>query len=92
MKQDEFDFSAPPPVMFPTHRVRKTITHVGSERRRQHVYIRMTERVRRQYNSVIGGFKHFMGAGATGADVFERYALPAMQEALKALAAGGQTT
>lgn len=86
MSANEFDFSAPTPVMFPTHRVRKTITHVGSERRRQHVYIRMTEGIRRQYNSVIGGFKHFLGADATGADVFERYALPAMQEALKRLA------
>ena len=91
MSQDEFDFSAPPPVMFQAHRVRKTITHKGSERRRQHVYLRLTDEARREYNRCIGGFKHFLGADTNGAVVFERYGLPAMMEALKALAARGQT-
>jgi len=86
MSQGEFDFSAPAPVMYPEHRVRKTIGHGGSERRRQHVYIRMTEAKRREYNQVVGGFKHFLGPNSTGADVFEKYGLPAMKEALKRLA------
>ena len=47
--------------LYPEHRVRKTIGHCGSVSRRQHVYIRMTDEKRREYNQVIGGFKHFLG-------------------------------
>lgn len=86
MSQGEFDFTAPAPVMYPEHRVRKTGGHGGSKRRRQHVYIRMTEAKRREYNQVVGGFKHFLGPESTGADVFEKYGLPAMKEALRRLA------
>ena len=34
----------------------------------------------------MGGFKHFLGPNATGADVFEKYGIPAMAAALKELA------
>lgn len=67
-------------------KVRKTITHKGSERRRQHVYFRLTEAERKVYNQVMGGFKHFLGPTATGAEVFAKYGLPAMKKALKDIA------
>lgn len=86
MTQGEFDFTAPAPVLYPEHRVRKTGGHSRSASRPQHVYIRLTERDRRRVNQIVGGFKHFLGPNATVADVFEKYALPAMAEALGRLA------
>lgn len=68
-------------------RVRTTIHHTGSLSRPQHVYVRCTDRVRARYNSCMGGFKHFAGAHLTGAELFERYGLPAMEAALKQLIA-----
>lgn len=72
--------------LYPEHRVRKTVEHCGSASRRQHVYIRLTDEKRREYNQIVGGFKHFLGPNATGADVFEKYGIPAMKAALKTLA------
>jgi hypothetical protein len=46
----------------------------------------MTEADRSAYNQIVGGFKHFMGAEATGADIFSQYGIPAMKAALKKLA------
>ena len=71
--------------IYPERRVRTTIHHCGSASRPQHVYVRCTDRVRSRYNQVMGGFKHFAGPNATGADIFEQYGLPAMEAALKAL-------
>lgn len=73
-------------MAYVTSTVRKTIHHSRSNRRPQHVYIRMTDADRRAYNQVVGGFKHFMGAEATGADIFAKYGIPAMKAALKRLA------
>lgn len=73
-------------MKYATSTVRKTIHHSRSKRRPQHVYIRMTDADRSSYNQVIGGFKHFLGAEATGADIFSIYGIPAMKEALKKLA------
>ena len=67
------------------HTVRKTINHGRSNRRPQHVYIRMTESDRNAYNQVMGGFKHFVGPQATGAEIFAKYGIPAMKAALKEL-------
>ena len=86
MSQMELDFTAPAPVLYPEQRVRKTGGHSRSAERPQHVYIRLTERDRRRYNQIVGGFKHFLGPNATGAGVFERYGIPAMAAALKELA------
>lgn len=71
--------------MYSELRVRKTIHHSRSKRRPQHVYIRMTDSDRCAYNQIVGGFKHFMGAEATGADIFSQYGIPAMKAALKKL-------
>jgi hypothetical protein len=73
-------------MAYATSTVRKTIHHSRSKRRPQHVYIRMTDADRRAYNQIVGGFKHFMGAEATGADIFATYGIPAMKAALKRLA------
>lgn len=86
MSQMELDFTTPEPVLYPEQRVRKTGGHSRSATRPQHVYIRLTERDRRRYNQIVGGFKHFLGRNATGADVFEKYGIPAMAAALKELA------
>jgi hypothetical protein len=68
-------------------RVRKTIPHGGSVLRPQHFYVRLTSRDRSRLNRVMGGFKHFMGADASGADAFAAYGLPAMERGLKELIA-----
>lgn len=73
-------------MVFATSTVRKTIYHSRSNRRPQHVYIRMTDADRRAYNQVVGGFKHFLGSDVTGADIFSKYGIPAMKAALKRLA------
>lgn len=67
-------------------RVRTTVGHCGSKLRNQHVYIRLTEKQRKAYNQILGGFKHFIGPRMTGAVLFEIYAIPAMREALKKVA------
>ena len=76
--------------LHPERKVRTTIHHSRSMSRPQHVYVRCTDRVRARYNSCMGGFKHFVGPNATGADVFEKYGLPAMEAALKKLIAEKQ--
>jgi hypothetical protein len=73
-------------MSYATSTVRKTIHHSRSKSRPQHVYIRMTDADRSSYNQVIGGFKHFLGAEVTGADIFAQYGIPAMKAALKRLA------
>lgn len=73
-------------MAYVTSTVRKTIHHSRSKSRPQHVYIRMTDADRSAYNQVVGGFKHFLGAEVTGADIFSQYAIPAMRAALKKIA------
>ncbi len=73
------------PPLYPERKVRTTIRHAGSKTRPQHVYVRCTDRVRARYNSCMGGFKHFAGADATGAELFEKFGLPAMEAELKRL-------
>lgn len=69
------------------HKVQKTMVHGGSVKYPQHAYIRMRERIRNRFNRVMGGFKHFCGSETTMAEVFEKYAIGAMEEALKAIIA-----
>ena len=78
------------PPLYPERKVRTTIHHAGSATRPQHVYVRCTDRVRARYNRTMGGFKHFAGANATGAELFEKFGLPAMEAALKRLIAEKQ--
>ncbi len=73
--------------LYPERRVRTTIRHCGSLTRPQHVYVRCSDRIRARYNRCMGGFKHFAGANATGAELFEKFGLPAMEAALKQLIA-----
>ena len=70
-------------VRYTQYKVRKTLPHGGSVTYPQHAYIRMRERTRNRFNRVMGGFKHFCGSETTMAEVFEKYAIGAMEEALK---------